>query len=475
MNILKKITNNKIRILILIFAFVAVPFFSGCGNKTTGSYNVSLELWTVYDSTEYFSDIIAEYKKINPHITNINIRKFSQDTYKQELIDALATGIGPDMYVINNSWLPSFKNKLSPAPATFVSEQIMKSDFPDVVAQDFVSEGKVYAVPLSVDTMALYYNKDMFNNKIITSPPKTWDEFQEDVKIFTEIDVNGNILHSGAAIGTAKNVKSSTDLFSLFMFQYGVKMPTEKDKIAKFDQSLKDPQEGKVIETGQEALNFYTKFARITNDDNSVNPFYTWNIKQHDSVDAFAEGATAMTFGYSWLDAQIKSKNPKLNYAIAPVPQKDPNNQSTIANYWGYTVSSTKPADSVIQKNLRLHESWQFIRFLTLKKSGSTTLYNALTKNPATFPVSVDPALIYLKKTNQPAARRDLIDIQKSDPFLGTFSASSLIAKNWYKGDSEAVDKIISDMIETVVNNSGGSRNSMLNSASAKINQLIRK
>jgi hypothetical protein len=75
-----------------------------------------------------------------------------------------------------------------------------------------------------------------------------------------------------------------------------------------------------------------------------VNPFYTWNSKQPNSVDAFAGGTTAMMFNYSWQNAEIKSKNPKLNYAIAPVPQIYPASPATVANYWGYAVSLNKIA-----------------------------------------------------------------------------------------------------------------------------------
>lgn len=481
MNFIKKIINNKFRAAILIVVIVAVPFFSGCGSAANSSYLVNLEIWGTFDDSLSYTEIINQYKKINPYVGEIKFRKFSQDSYKQELLDALASGQGPDIFLINNSWLPSFKNKINPAPTPFVSEQDMKSNFPDVVSYDFVSDGKAYAVPLSMDSMVMYYNKDAFNALGIVAPPKTWQEFQEDVKKMVLLDSTGNITRSGAAIGTAQNINAFSDLMSLLMLQNGVELPVQKGSLAKLDQGVV-AQNGSVIQAGEQALGFYTQFAKMTTTSNTVNPLYTWNSRQPNSIDAFAGGTTAMTFNYSWKNAEIKSKNPKLNYAIAPVPQIYPNSPIDMANYWGYAVSLNKTAPAVsaadtqtaapVSNDVRMHEAWQFLRFLTLKNSGTVTLYNAVTKNSKDFPISFDPALDYLKKTNQPAARRDIIDQQKTDPFLGPIVAGNLIAKNWYKVNPDAIDIAFANMVESVVNNSGGTLHDALLLASNKINAL---
>jgi plastocyanin len=56
--------------------------------------------------------------------------------------------------MIRNVWLPSFANKLAPADPSFVSEKDYRDAFVDVAADDFFSEGKAYAAPLSVDSLA---------------------------------------------------------------------------------------------------------------------------------------------------------------------------------------------------------------------------------------------------------------------------------------------------------------------------------
>ena len=481
---MKKITKfikEKSSIFLALFALVIIPLFSGCGTAST--YSVNLEIWGTMDESLVYDDIITQYKKINPYVGQIKYRKFSQDTYKQELLDALASGKGPDIFMIGNSWLPSFKNKLSPAPTPIISEQDIKNNFPDVVDGDFVDAGMVYASPLTIDSMALYYNKDMFNAVGITAPPKNWVEFQDDVQKITKLNPDGNFDVSGAAIGTGINVNRSADLLTSLMMQNGVVFPNAKGVLSKIDEGVV-AKNGSVIQPGEQALNYYTNFAKLNSSTGAVNPSYSWNSKQLNSVEAFARGSVAMMFNYSWQIANLKNKNPKLNFAVAPMPQIDSNNPATYASYWGYGVSSNKiaqasPAGSAAvvaapSNDLRIHEAWQFLKFLTLKNSATITLYNGLTKASKDVPVTLDAAKDYLKKTSLPAARRDLIEAQKSDTTLGVFAISNLFAKHYYQVDEDMIDKIFSDMIESV-NRGEVTLHEALLLAKNKINSLSSK
>jgi len=450
----------KSKFLLALFAVVAMPFFSGCGSSTAnnGAYTVNLEIWGVVDESLVYNDIINQYKKLNTHVGEIKYKKFSQDTYKKELIDAFAAGNGPDIFLINNSWLPSFENKLQPAPSPLMNEQDMKNNFPDVVSSDFMDAGQVYAAPLSVDSMVLYYNRNIFNAAGIVTPPTDWVEFQDDVRKITKLNANGNFSLSGAAIGSGTNINRAADLLSLIMMQNGAQFPTEKGMQAKFDEGAVGP-DGRVTQSGEKALAYYTQFAKLNTSIGATNEYYTWNNRQHYSVDAFAEESVAMMFNYSWQMSNIKSKNPKLNFSVAPLPQVNAAKPVSYANYWGYAVSRNKipPISNVggqaaptVPNEIRTHEAWQFLKFLTLKNSGTIKFYNAITKASKDFPINFDPALDFLKKTGQPAARRDLLEAQKADANLGVFATGNLIAKHWYQADPEATDKIFIDMIESV-------------------------
>jgi len=67
----------------------------------------------------------------------------------------------------------------------------------------------------------------------------------------------------------------------------------------------------------------------------------------------------------------------------------------------------------------RTAEAWKFVRFLTMPQSASADLpVAAASKESADF----DPAAEYIKNQAKPAARRDLIEKQKSDILLSPFA-----------------------------------------------------
>lgn len=456
-----KLMKRKIKILVSLLIIFPILAFSGCGLKNAPSkhYGLDLEVWGLFDDSDAYREIFEAYRKIDPNVENITYKKLSPDTYQKDLLDALASGKGPDIFLIQNSWLPGFLDKMTPAAPDVINEQKLRNQFVDVVADDFMQEGKVYALPLSVDSLALYYNKDLFNQAGITAPPSTWEEFVKDSKKLTKIDRFGNIKQSGAAIGTAYNINRSTDIVGLLMLQNGLSVVNRNSKIADFNN-----------ETGAKAFDFYTQFARSGN--------LSWNPRMHYSIDAFAEGSLAMMFNYSWQIPILKSKSPKLNFAVAPIPQfTDASNKIGYANYWGYGVSKnqqvktgTNSSSTAVQvsNETRNAEAWKLISFMTTRQSATVAASN--TTNGA----KSDLVDNYLAKTNKPAARRDLIDEQKNDADLGVFALGNLYAKSWYQIDPVASEAILGELVEQIVSGKTSVQDG-LKIMAARIDSLVKR
>ncbi|MDD5083926.1 MAG: extracellular solute-binding protein [Candidatus Moranbacteria bacterium] len=449
------------KIIALCLMLTSSVMLSGCGFKDNSQkYGVKLEIWGVFDDTDAYGSILSDYKKLNPYITEIKYKKLNVDTYKQDLLDALASGKGPDIFLIRNSWVPSFQDKIVAAPATFTDERGFREAFVDVVASDFMdADKKIYGVPLSVDSLGLYYNKDIFNAAGILTPPATWEDFARDAALLTKVDEFGNITQAGAAIGTAYNINRSTDVLSAMMLQAGVPFHTDRST-------------GIDFKNGEPALEFYTQFA------NTQSPTYTWNTRQHYSVDAFYEGQTAMMVNYSWQYETLKHKNAKLNIGVAPLPQFAEGTKANYANYWGYVVAKNKEfgpevTDKTLQDKLRVHEAWEFLRYLTMPNGKAITLYNAITGTAKEFPLATDPAQVYLSQTKKPAARRDLIELARRDLVLGPFAEGNIIAKNWTQANPEAVETIFAEVIDSI-NRGAATVHGALGVAQNRIGYLIK-
>lgn len=431
-------------LLIAIVALVAV-FFIVFRPEEPAPYTINLEVWGVFDDSDAYTELFAEYQRLNPHIGTIEYRKLPIETYKQDLLNALAAGKGPDVFMVRNVWTTSFADKVAPAPENF-TEKGFRDAFVDVAAEDFIVDGKIYGAPLSVDSLALYYNKDLFNAAGIPTPPTTWEELAEDARRISRLDATGDFAVAGAALGTAQNINRSTDIVSALISQYGADLnETAKNRLAFSGSDVK------------QAVAFYTSFSDIQS------PNYTWNPREYYSLDAFSDGSLGMMLNYSWHYATLKQKNAKLNVGVAPLPQIPGGTNANFANYWGYAVSKNKTQPEALPGSkqtldpntynaLRTHEAWQLLRYLTYPHPQNTlTLANGLSQTTADFALAFDPAEEYLKKTAKPAARRDLIEKQKNDPVLAPFGTGNLIAKTWRQADPEANETVLADMIESIV------------------------
>ncbi|MBU2067967.1 extracellular solute-binding protein [Patescibacteria group bacterium] len=388
---------------ILIFG-LAVSF-PGC--KPDPFAKVELEFWGVFDDSDIYQPLITAFNQENKHIT-INYYKKNYETYEKDLLEAMASGRGPDIYMIHNTWALKYQDKLYSIPSDLMTLKGFQDSFVDVAYQDFVINNYIVALPLYVDTLALFYNKDIFNTAGIAQPPRTWDEFLDTVERITTKDSRDNIIRAGTALGTARNVNRSTDIISLLMLQSGTQMTDQNNTKATFDQSVGD------FNPGQRTIQFYTDFA------NPLKAVYTWNTRMHYSIDAFYEGDLATMFNYSYNLPTIRAKSPYLNFGVAPMPQISIETSVNYANYWGLTTSINSKA---------VNEAWQFIVWLTNKENAQK----------------------YLEASKKPTARRDLVTWQRNDQDLGIFADQALTARSWYQVDNLAIEQHLADMIESVV------------------------
>jgi len=440
----KKITL-KIVAPLMIFGLLgglSSSIFSGCKPPS-----MTLEFWNVFDDSDAFDGLIRTFNKEYPTI-KINYHKKPFLDYERELVDALAAGRGPDIFAIQNTWLPKHVDKIYPIPSNLMNGKQFRDSFVDVAVQDFILSQKdqsgkiisenIYALPLYVDTLALYWNKDIFNTAQEANPPKDWNEFKDLVLKLTKRDDSNNILNSAVALGTTKNINRAGDILMLLMTQTGTKMVNRQLWQATFDEAVQSG--GQNYNVGQKALEFYTNFA------NPIKDTYTWDAKMDYSIDAFSQGKTAMMINYSYNIPTIKAKDPHLRFALAPVPQpKDAKTEVNYANYWGLTVSASASQE-------RAQYSWIFLNWLA----------------------QATQAKEYLDITRKPAARRDLIEAQKNDLELGVFARQALSAVSWLQVDNLATDEIFNNMID-VVNKGLSTPDNALKKAASDVQVLMEK
>ncbi|MBI4437802.1 extracellular solute-binding protein [Candidatus Uhrbacteria bacterium] len=438
---------------------------AGCGGSNAAeklaSQPVTITVWRVFDDDETLQTTMSAYQALHPNIS-FNYRELRFEEYEDELLRAFAEGEGPDVFSIHNTWIGEYESLIQPLPDSLsiayaqtrgtikketvytieeepsLSQRALKADYVDVVAQDVVrsykanakaqAEDRIFGLPLSLDTLALYYNRDLLDLAGIAQPPAMWDQFQEAVTLLTKIGSNNQILQSGAAIGTSQNVERAFDIVSLLMMQNGTQMTDSRGRPT-------FAQESDAGFLGGEAVRFYTDFG------NPAKAVYTWNEDQPDSFDAFVNGDTAFFFGYAYHEPLIRTGNSKLDFGIASVPQIDGGKTVNYANYWVETVAKSTDAGDW---------AWDFVQFATRESQVGD----------------------YLSASHKPTALRALIASQLDDEVLSVFAGQALTADSWYKGsDAQVAEEAFLGLVDAVL--AGEEQEAALKEAQNKVNQSL--
>ena len=411
---MKKIIKKYFRLPSLLVILVVLPLIAvscgGGGGAQSGP--VVIKIWKPFVDTDKMQSIISAYQAKHSNVT-IEYTKKNIENYETDLLNALAAGNGPDIYSLNNTWIPRYMDKIVPAPDKAFIVADYKKAFVDAMSSDLIKDNKIYGTAMWVDSLGLYYNKDIMGTSGIATPPKTWEDLASDTRLITRQDANNYFSRSGVAMGTNKNVNRGVDIVYLLMLQAGVIPWSSDGRAPEFANTVYRGSAS--VNPGQEAVEFYTSFS------NPSSANYTWNEESDYSIDAFANGRAAYLYGYSYTRDLIDSKAPNLNYDVAPVPQY--NLENTTVNYSSYFAE-------VVSKQSKVSDwAWDFLKFATSKESLE----------------------MYYKNDKQPSSRRDLIEKQTSDPEMGVFAHANLTGKTFYKADEAKFDAIMADMIDNIV------------------------
>lgn len=432
-------TNNqglqKIFILLMLGVIVLIiggVVFIMLGSKSNAPpEKVDLAVWGVWDDTSDLQEIINSYEALHPYI-NINYTKVRYEEYENLLLKGWATNKGPDIYAIPNSWVTKYSAEfITPLPAStniyyYTTKKVLfktdtviekkkensltasniRKNFVDVVYDDVIIDGQIYALPFGINTLAMFYNRDLLDQAHVVRPPTTWNEFTNLVARMVITDEQNNIIRGGAALGTYDNISNASDIITLLMLQNGTVMASG-NKITFNQASTADL----TYFPGAEALRFYTDFS------SPQKTVYTWNDQMPDALDSFASGQLAFFFGYPYQEPDIIQKSHGLDYEIAAMPQVNPESEINFANYWVYTVAQRSP---------QANEAWNFLQYASSENN---------VKN-------------YLTATQQTSVLRSILNGQLADPDQSTQAQQALTAQSWYHGrDPQAADDHFAEMI----------------------------
>lgn len=120
---------------------------------------------------------LANFAKAYPNVKATE--EVIASDYNTKIQTELAGGDPPDVFYVDSLIAPDLiaDNQLEPVNSYADKNKVNLNDFyPNLVKAFTGPDGKVYGLPKDHNTLAMIYNKDMFQKAGITTPPTTWDE-----------------------------------------------------------------------------------------------------------------------------------------------------------------------------------------------------------------------------------------------------------------------------------------------------------
>lgn len=420
--------------IFILIAVVGIAVFAGFG----GSSRAAVPKATIWGTLPgyYVSEMV---RNINIRSTLIDVTYVEKDpeTFQADFVNALAEGNGPDAVLLDDDMLYSQKNKLQAIPFTTFPQRDYLDTFIDG-ASIFVSKDGIMGVPLSVDPMVMYYNKNILARSAISRPPQTWTEMNQIAPSIIQRTDTSNVTQALVPFGEYSNVKNAKEILASLFFQSGnnitEKNPQTDEVFSIIDKDLdKSADENSPIAS---VLDFYTSFA------NPSKPLYTWNRSLPNSQDAFLGGNLAFYFGYASELQRLQDKNPNLNFDVAQFPQE----KGGIPNVYG------KMTAFAIVKN-------------TKNFAGALGVISKLTEK--------DSIIIWRDLYNLPPVRKDLLAAPAADPYMTVFYRSAIQTKSWYDPNPAGSDLVFKDMIESITSGKDKLSNAV-GDAKLKLDRLLK-
>lgn len=425
---------SKFQIILLavfgVFILIAVAVFSLY--RGAGSASATVVVWgdiPLYDFQSFLTDSGLNQDR---NLTIVYEEKASE-SLSLEFTEALARGVGPDLIIISDDRLWRERDKLMLIPSRSVSERDFKDTFVEGGEIFLTTEG-TYALPLTIDPLVLYYNRDILTSAGQVRPIAYWDEIYQTALALSQRDAAGNLVRSAIALGEASNIPNFKSVVSLLMLQAGTPIV---GTVGNSVRPVLTANPGLPVVPAESALDFYTQFANPTRN------YYSWNRSQIDAQTHFTSGDSAYYIGFASELRAIRAKNPTLNFAIAPVPQSRVSNQViTFGRVKGLAISrgSRQPVQA-LEAAIRI--------------------------------ISPEASLTLSGVTLLPSPRRDVLATKPSDAGFSVFYDAALQSRTWLDPEPEGTRAIFREMVESVT--SGRARVSeAVNRAQREMDSLMR-
>ncbi|MDE0307152.1 MAG: extracellular solute-binding protein [Albidovulum sp.] len=286
----------------------------------TAKAEVEIEYWQYFFDARVsaMEQLIENFEAANPDI-KVTMTHFPYADYRTKVAAAIPAGEGPDVVQLFYGWLNDYvaANLIQPLPNdAFPPDMIGEEFFPMVGA---MRDGDNYwALPTAVRSLALFYNKRLFEEAGIDGPPKTLDELVETAKKLTKTDAAGNITQVGITAGM--NAQDHHWFREVLVRQFGGDPYQDDYKTVNYNS-----------DAGVMAAEFYVGLAN----EHKVTAFGFMDEPQA----AFKAGRAGMHIDGSFRIGSL-NKTRGLSWGVTELPMNADGMKSNYSSYWVNAITT---------------------------------------------------------------------------------------------------------------------------------------
>jgi len=433
--------NKKLIIIIAIVLFLLLAgtgtlllLSKDNGNNNNTVKNVELVYWGLWEPSSVMQPLIDEYESTHPGV-NILYSQQTFSNYESRLFTRLqqassSTEPAPDIFRIHNTWVPKYYSYLSPLPENVITRDQYSQTFYPTALNDFTAKDcKLYAIPLEIDGLVLFYNKQLLTDAGFSEPPKDWDSLIDLAHKLTKKDSSGKITQAGLAIGTSRNILHAPEILSFLLLQEGVEL-------------IDSTRTNVTLNTTkvESVLNVYTGFA--------TGKQAVWSSDLRYDLEMFYSGKLGMMIAPSWRAFDVILSSPTIEFGMATLPQLVANQEKIYySTYWAEAINKSSENTDV---------AWDFVNFLAQKENMMTKFSNESK----------------IRAFGEPYSLVELNSSMSGNSYLTAIAEMAPYMKSWQMGDETIVKQTLNQLITSVVED-GQDPEAALKNAQEDINDQL--
>lgn len=329
------------------------------GTPTDTADRTEVVMWGSW-SGDQIAQLEEQIEEYNASQDKYDVKYVMQQAMEEKVLTGITGGELPDLLMWDryNTNVYASKGALASLDELVARDNVDLSQFyAPAVEEATGADGKLYGMPLYVDTRVLFYNKDMFAEAGVDADSiKTWDDLEAAAIKLTKRD-GDKLVQAGFSL-------KDCGLYNLWSKQAGAELVNT------------DTTPATTAFNSEEGLSVLQFWDKLMNEDK----VYEIGFEDSYGGDGFKAGVVAISYNGPWALSEYEEAG--LNYGVIPNPTGPNGDKGAIMG--GFSLAIPNGSKNV-------EGAWDFIKWWTTQPENQVNFSKISGWLPANIEAGKDP------------------------------------------------------------------------------------